>query len=54
MARDTRTYIDILTGVSNGQYEPVGGFPKNFLKHDALHDASMDAYRMTEIFNRQF
>lgn len=54
MARDTRTYIDILTGVSNGQYEPAGGFPKNFLKHDALHDASMDAYRMTEIFNRQF
>lgn len=52
MARDTRTFIDILTGVSNGQYEPDGGFPKNFLKHDALHDAAMDAYRMTEIFQK--
>ena len=49
--RDTRTYIDILTGVDNGQYEPKGGFPRNFLKHDALHDAAMDAYRMVEIFN---
>lgn len=49
--RDTRTMIDVLTGSENGQYEPKGGFPRNFLKHDALHDASMDAYRMVEIFN---
>lgn len=52
--RDTRTFVDILTGNDRGAYEPVGGFPKNFLKHDALHDAAMDAYRMTEIFNNQF
>ncbi|WEM34342.1 exonuclease [Xanthomonas phage X1] len=49
--RDTRTMIDVLTGSENGQYEPAGGFPRNFLKHDALHDAAMDAYRMVEIFN---
>lgn len=52
--RDTRTFIDILTGDESGQYEPKGGFPKSFIKHDALHDAAMDAYRMTEIFNNQF
>ncbi len=51
--RDTRTYIDILTGVDNGQYEPQGGFPRSFVKHNALHDAAMDAYRMVEIFNLQ-
>lgn len=52
--RDTRTFIDILTGSENGAYEPRGGFPKSFVKHDALHDAAMDAYRMVEIFNGQF
>lgn len=49
--RDTRTMIDVLTGSENGQYDPVGGTPRTFLKHDALHDAAMDAYRMVEIFN---
>jgi hypothetical protein len=52
--RDTRTYIDVLAGADNGQYEPQGGFPRAFIKHDALHDAAMDAYRMVEIFNNQF
>lgn len=49
--RDVRTYIDILTGVDNGKYEPDRQ-PENFIAHDALHDAAMDAYRMVEIFNK--
>ncbi|QFR56617.1 exonuclease [Stenotrophomonas phage Mendera] len=50
--RDVRTYIDILTGVDNGKYEPEGGTPQQFVAHDALHDAAMDGYRMQEIFNK--
>lgn len=49
--RDVRTYIDILTGVDNGKYDPDRQ-PENFIAHDALHDAAMDAYRMVEIFNK--
>lgn len=49
--RDVRTYIDILTGDTWGKYEPRNGTPREFIAHDALHDAAMDAYRMVEIFN---
>ena len=48
--RDTRTFIDILTGVDNGNYDLKGGTPSTFVKHNALHDAAMDCARMIEIF----
>lgn len=48
--RDVRTFIDVLVGVDNGKYEPQNGTPRNFVPHDALHDAAMDAFRMVEIF----
>lgn len=49
--RDVRTYVDILTGDTWGKYEPQNGTPREFIAHNALHDAAMDAYRMVEIFN---
>lgn len=48
--RDTRTYIDILTGVDNGGYTLKGGTPSNFVHHHALHDAALDVARMLEIY----
>ena len=50
--RDTRTYIDILTGNDRGAYTPDGGNPAAFVHHNALHDAALDGYRMIEIFNK--
>lgn len=50
MARDVRTYIDILTGSSNGQYELKNGEPEGFVKHHALHDAAFDVVKMKEIY----
>lgn len=50
-ARDTRTYIDILTGSDRGQYELKGGTPEQFVKHHALHDAALDTKRLLEIYH---
>jgi len=48
--RDVRTFIDILAGTDNGQYELQGGVPKEFVKHHALHDAAHDAAKMKELY----
>lgn len=50
--RDVRTYVDILTGVDNGYYTPIGTETvlKEFVAHHALHDAAKDAYCMVEIY----
>lgn len=48
--RDIRTMIDCLTGATNGQYNLRDGVPNGFVKHNALHDAALDATVMTEIF----
>jgi len=48
--RDTRTYIDVLTGNDRGAYELRNGTPKNFIHHHALHDAALDVMRLKEIY----
>jgi hypothetical protein len=48
--RDTRTYIDVLTGNDRGAYELKNGTPKNFIHHHALHDAALDTMRLKEIY----
>lgn len=48
--RDTRTYIDVLTGNDRGAYELKNGTPKNFIHHHALHDAALDVMRLKEIY----
>lgn len=48
--RDVRTFIDVLTGADNGNYELKNGVPKEFVKHHALHDAALDAAKMIEIY----
>lgn len=47
--RDTKTYCDVLTGGTTGVYRP-DVTPKEFVKHHALHDAALDAYRLVELF----
>jgi hypothetical protein len=49
--RDIRTYIDILVGRSDGQYE-LQQSVNSFTKHDCLHDAAMDATRLNEIYQK--
>lgn len=49
MVRDVRTAIDILAGTGNGLYEPRDGVPAEFVAHNSLHDAAMDAFRMVEL-----
>jgi hypothetical protein len=50
--RDIRTYIDILTGATNGRYEVLKPEInlKDFVAHHALHDAAKDAYACVEIY----
>lgn len=48
--RDTRTYIDVLTGSDNGYYNLKDGEPKSFVKHHALHDTALDCARLIEIY----
>lgn len=48
--RDVRTYIDIMAGVSDGQYNVRFCDTKQFIKHDCLHDAAMDACRLNELY----
>jgi len=47
--RDTKTYCDVLTGGNSGVYRPKTT-PTEFIKHHALHDAALDAYRLVELF----
>lgn len=47
--RDVRTAIDFMHGTDNGKYElRFGG--QEFIPHNPLHDAAMDAARMNELF----
>lgn len=48
--RDLKTMFDVLTGGNRGQYQPVSGTPREFLKHNALHDVCMDAIRCNDIY----
>lgn len=48
--RDVRTYVDVLTGADNGNYDLQAGVPREFVKHHALHDAALDAAKMIEIY----
>lgn len=50
--RDVRTIVDILAGTNTGVYEPDGGYPAGFIKHNSMHDAAKDAYCMKELFNK--
>ena len=49
MARDIRTYIDLLTGSERGQYI-MEHEPKEFIKHHCLHDCAHDVAIMQEIY----
>jgi len=45
--RDVRTFIDVLTGSSNGYLPKEYSFkPKQLIKHNALHDCALDAVQM--------
>lgn len=48
--RDTRTYIDILTGTDDGKYELKLGKIDNFVAHNCLHDAAMEVAKLNEIY----
>jgi hypothetical protein len=48
--RDSRTYIDILCGVDDGKYDLKIGTPNNFIAHNCLHDAALEAARLNEIY----
>lgn len=47
-ARDVRTALEICTGSANGNIK----VPKEFIKHHSLHDASLDALRLFNIFSK--
>lgn len=49
--RDIRTAIDILYGVDDGKYELKNGTPKEFIKHNSLHDCAMDILRLKELYS---
>lgn len=48
--RDTRTYIDILCGRNDGKYDLKMGIKDNFVAHNCLHDAALEAAKLNEIF----
>ena len=48
--RDIKTAIDIMAGVDNGAYTLLGGIPKQFIKHNSLHDSVLDILRLKELF----
>lgn len=51
MIRDTPTYIDIMHGVNNGQYDlQLGSKNEGFIHHYALHDAALEAARLNELY----
>lgn len=52
--RDIRTYIDVLTGSTNGKYELVDTVVNGFVAHCALDDIAMDVMRMKEIYKRVY
>lgn len=55
MTRDIRTYIDVLTGSTNGKYTLVDSKPpKSVVTHSALDDICMDILRMKEIYNKVY
>lgn len=48
--RDVRTAIDIMAGTDDGKYQlQFGG--DEFIAHNPLHDAAMDAARLNELFH---
>ena len=47
---ECRTYNWLLTGGSTEQWEPTP-MPSSFVKHNAKHDAAMDAYRLVRLFH---
>lgn len=47
--RDVRTAIDIMAGTGDGKYEVKFGGDE-FIAHNPLHDAAMDAARLNELF----
>lgn len=49
--RDVRTYIDILCGRSDGKYELKQRNESNFIKHNCLCDAAIDAASLVEIYH---
>lgn len=49
--RDTRSIIDVMAGVDNGKYMPLGGAPKGFIAHHALHDAALDAWALQDLYH---
>lgn len=45
--RDIRTFVDVLTGSTNGYLPKEYKFyPPNLIKHNALHDCALDAIQM--------
>lgn len=53
-ARDSRTFIDILTGSTDGKYEVTYNSKTEFEKHNSLHDCCMEVARMLEIYKNVF
>ena len=49
MVNDMRSFVNVLTGVKNGQYY-TDGDRTGFIHHDSLHDAASDAMTLIEIY----
>ena len=49
--RDIKTAIDIMAGTDNGAYILRSGTPKEFIKHNSLHDCALDILRLKELYN---
>lgn len=50
--RDTRTFIDTLTGSYNGKFDGIPN-PKSFVYHHPLHDAALEAVKLCHIHNNK-
>jgi hypothetical protein len=48
--RDTRTYIDIMAGVSDAKYQLKKDLPATFIAHHCLHDAIKEVMVVNELF----
>lgn len=49
--RDTKTAIDIMAGTDNGAYNLKNGTPREFIKHNSLHDCVLDILRLKELYD---
>lgn len=52
--RDTRTYIDLLTGSTTAYYDLMEKPDFNFVKHNPVHDCILEIKKMQEIYKHNY